>query len=176
MSLSTDKMAGQPVGSPVPCKLESGPYGKEIKDVQLTENGSWLILWGRNGVSWSGLPVGLEAKINAFNDRSEEITSVTFNDVGDWIIITTTSIAASSTKVYDFIQDGMSKYGQLWSAHMTDDGMVLCYDRGYKYLGNVPANLKEKLRQTSMDVYRIKFLSDGAFFISDRLGNYSYYL
>lgn len=43
-------------------------------------------------------------------------------------------------------------------------------------MGDVPDVLKQKLRETSIDVYRIKFLSDGAYFIADKEGHYSYYM
>ena len=59
---------------------------------------------------------------------------------------------------------------------MTDDGMVLCFEEGYKYLGEVPDTLRNKLKETSIDVYRVKFLSDGTYFIADKKGTYAYYM
>lgn len=145
-----------------------------IDDIVLTESGSWLILWGNNGISSFGTPTGLYPKLKKWNDENEVITSVTFNDRGDWIAITKKKYSASSEKVMDYIRDGENEFGEFWAAHLTNDGMVLCYERGYKYLGNVPENLKQKLRDTKIDVFRIKFLSDGSYFIADFNGNYSY--
>ena len=150
--------------------------GKYIDDVQLTEDGNWLILYGDNGFVWNGIPYSLEHKIREYNDEGEVVTSVTFNDCGDWIVISQEHISASTSEIYEWIEDGIKRYGQLWSAHLTDDGMVLCYERGYKYLGNVPDNLKEALFESELDVYRIKFLSDGTYFFSDMDGYYEYYM
>ncbi|GGZ33326.1 hypothetical protein GCM10007049_28720 [Echinicola pacifica] len=146
-----------------------------IDDVQLTEEGSWLILYGDNGVRWYDIPSGLEDKIRIMNDNDEVITSITFNDLGDWIIISQENISASSTGIYSWIQEGLDKFGALWAAHLTDDGIVLCYSEGYRFYGNVPDRLKNKLEETNLDVYRVKFLSDGAYFIADREGGFAYY-
>ena len=150
--------------------------GEFIDDVQLTEAGRWLVLYGDNGFRWNGIPYDLEAKLREFNDRGDVVTSVTFNDNGGWIIISSEYIAASTSDVYDWIKDGMEKYGSLWAAHMTNDGLVLCYESGYKFMGNVPQKLKDKLKETSIDVLRIKFLSDGTYFIADKDGTYSYWM
>lgn len=147
-----------------------------IDDVVITENGSWLILWGDNGASWRGCPAGLESKIHQWNNNKEVINSITFNDNGDWIMISDTKYTASDSDIMEWLKDGENDYGELWAAHLTNDGLAVVYERGYKFLGEVPDNLKEKLEETTIDVYRLKFLSDGAFFIADKKGRYDYFL
>lgn len=147
-----------------------------IDDVQLTEAGRWLVLYGNNGLRWYNIPSDLERQLRKYNDRGDVITSVTFNDKGGWIIISSEYITASNSEVNGWIKEGIEEYGQLWAAHMTNDGLALCYERGYKFMGNVPETLKNKLRETKIDVFRIKFLSDGTYFIADKDGNYSYYM
>lgn len=147
-----------------------------IDDIQLTEDGRWLVLYGNNGFRWNNIPSDLERTIRQYNADREVITSVTFNDSGGWIVITSEHISASNSEIYDWIEEGIREYGQLWAAHLTNDGLVLCYENGYKYMGNVPANLKQTLRETNINVYRIKFLSDGSYFIADKEGAYSYYM
>ncbi len=150
--------------------------GEFIDDVQLTDNGRWLVLYGTNGFIWNNLPYSLERKLREYNSNGEIVTSVTFNDAGDWIIISTEHVAASTTEIYGWIEDGMYQFGQLWAAHITDDGLALCYAEGYKFLGNVPYRLKDKLSSSKLNVFRIKFLSDGSYFFADRNGYYSYYM
>lgn len=148
--------------------------GEYIDDIQLTEEGSYLILYGNNGVVWKGLPESLEDKIREYNENKEVITSITFNDDEDWIIVSTEHICASSTEIQDFIKEKMDEYGGLLAAHLTDDGLVLCYEKGYRFLGNVPEGLKQALRDCSWDVYRIKFTSQGSYFFADKKGRYQY--
>lgn len=150
--------------------------GEYIDDIQLTENGSWIILYGDNGLRWEGIPYDLEQQLRKDNREREVITQIMLNDYGAWIVVTQNHITASDTDIYEWIEDGMSEYGQLWAGHLTNDGLVLCYESGYKFKGNVPDNLVSKLRSTDIDVYRIKFLSDGTYFIADKSGRYSYYM
>lgn len=168
-------------GSGIPIEMskklnELNEQNKLIDDVQITENGSWLILYGNNGLAWQGITYSLEKKLKEFNNRSETILSVAFNDAEDWIIIGTKNISASADNIYGLVEDGIKNYGGLWAAHLTNDGLVLCFEEGYKFLGNVPNTLREKLKITTLNVFRIKFLSDGAYFIADKNGKFDYYL
>lgn len=147
-----------------------------IDDVQLTEDEKWLILYGDNGLVWDGIPGDLERTLREYNADGEIVTSVAFNDVGEWIVISVDNICASSPELTEWIEEGIEMYGQLWTAHMTDDGVILCFENGWRLRGNVPDTLREKLKETTLDVYRVKFLSDGAFFIADKDGAYSYYM
>lgn len=76
----------------------------------------------------------------------------------------------------EWIEEGLEEYGQLWAAHITDDGMILCYEYGYKFAGNVPARVMDALEKTTIDVYQIKFLPDGTYFIADKNGRYDYWM
>lgn len=147
-----------------------------IDDIQLTEGGEWLILVGNNGFQWSNIPEDLEDKLREYNDNNEIVTSVTFNDYGSWILISTEHICASSPKIYGWIEEGMESYGALWAAHLTNDGVVLCYENGYKFYGNVPDRLRTALAASRYDVYRIKFTSRGSYFFADKKGHYSYWM
>ena len=146
---------------------------KYITDVQLTEKGNWIILYGNNGFRWSGIPKSLENKIRDYNARNEEVTSVTFNDDGEWIVITTEHYSASHTYIMDWLKKGADEYGMLWAACITDEGMVACYEKGYRFYGEMPDGLKDRLRETDFDVYRIK-IAGTAYFFADKEGHYHY--
>jgi hypothetical protein len=103
----------------------------------------------------------------------EVITSVTFNDDGDWIVITTNYFSCSDTDIQQWLKDGHDTYGQLWAACITDDALVAVYEEGYKVIGNIPEALKSALRQTSLNVYRLK-ISGSSWFFADKSGRYKY--
>ncbi|NDC71952.1 MAG: hypothetical protein EBZ62_00660 [Sphingobacteriia bacterium] len=155
---------------------ELNKNSEEIREIVLTEDGSWLILWGDNGINSYGIPPSLYQKLKKWNTEGERITSVTFNDQGDWIVISKKKYSASSAKVMEQLKAGEDKHGELWAAHLTDEGLVICYEKGYTFVGNVPENLKLKLQETSINVFRIKFLSDGAYFFADLKGNFAYFM
>jgi hypothetical protein len=167
-------------GSGIPYSMSSklselNSRNELIDDVVLTESGSWLILWGDNGVSSYGCPTDLDFKIKQWNNNLEIINSITFNDNGDWVMISAEKYTASSSTIMEWLKEGENQFGELWAAHLTNTGLAVVYERGYKFLGDVPYNLKKKLEETSLNVFRLKFLSDGAYFIADKYGRYAYY-
>lgn len=144
-----------------------------IDDVQLTERGRWLILFGNNGVQWSDIPYSLERRLREYNSNGEVITSVTFNDNNEWVIVTTEHISASSDAIQQWIKRGMDEYGNVQTACITDDGLIVVFDGGYTFLGNIPSDLRSALSNTKLDVYRLK-IAGNAWFFADKSGSYQY--
>lgn len=144
-----------------------------IRDVQLTDNGSWLVLYGDNGFVWNDIPYSLESKLRDWNDKGEEITSVTFNDSGDWILISKNYISASSSEIQDWIVGGMDEYGGVYATCLTESAAVVVYEEGYKFLGDVPDDLRERLRAVTWDVFFVK-IAGTAWFFSDGKSRYDY--
>ncbi len=146
-----------------------------IDDVQLTDQGRWLILYGDNGVMWSNIPYSLERKLREYNSDGESITSVTFNDDGDWIVITTEHISSSSSSIQEWMADGMDDYGGVYAACVTDDAIVVVYEDGYRFFGNIPSDLKSNLQKATFDVYRLKIAGE-SWFYSDGVNKYNYHM
>lgn len=144
-----------------------------IDDVQLTENGNWLILIGNNGFKWNNIPYSLEKKLREYNEDEEIVLSVTFNDNGEWIIISKDHFSASNDEIREWLKRGNEKHGMLWTACLTDDAAVAVFENGYSFMGNVPESLKNALRETSKDVYRLK-IAGNSWFFADSDGNYEY--
>jgi len=89
-------------------------------------------------------------------------------------IISRTGFMASDTRLIEYLQAGSERYGQPYSAHLTDRGLVICYERGYTWLGSVPSELKEKVISTKVDAFRMNFLDNGAWFFADQVGRFSW--
>ncbi len=155
---------------------ENREEGAFIDDVQLTEGGAWLILLDNNGFQWSNIPSDLESKLREWNEAGDTVTSVTFNDSGDWIAVSTEHIATSSSDLTEWVKEGIETHGQLWAAHITEDAVALCFENGYKFLGDVPQRLKDALRETKYDVFRIKFTKAGSYFFADTKGHYTFWM
>lgn len=144
-----------------------------IDDIELTENGSWVLLYGDNGLRWSNIPSRLEKVLREYNEDQEVITTVTFNDAGEWIVVSTDHFTTSDSEFTDWLKDGMERYGKIWTACMTNDGLVAVFEDGYKFYGNVPSDLKAALKSTDLNVYRLK-ISGTAWFFADKYGSYQY--
>ncbi len=152
---------------------ELNQEGEYIDDVQLTEEGRWLILYGYNGFRWNNIPYSLEKKLREYNQMEEVVTSVTFNDAGNWIVITTNYYSSSHTEVTNWLREGNEEYGKLWAACVTDDAIVAVFEDGYRFIGNVPESLKKALRETNLNVFRLK-IAGTAWFFADQHGRYNY--
>lgn len=145
-----------------------------IDDVQLTENGNWLVLFGKNGIRYNGIPDDLKLTLQKARENDEVITSVTFNDAGDWIVISEEYVRSSGDNLQEWLQEGMQEFGGVFAACVTDDAVIVVFEQGYKYYGNVPPSLLEILSETTVDVYRLK-ISGGSWFFADRTGkNFKY--
>ena len=75
--------------------------------------------------------------------------------------------------IVGWLKDGLEEYGQIWSACVTDSAIVAVFENGYKFLGDVPSDLKSKLDSVDFDVYRMK-IAGTAWFISDGVDEYDY--
>ena len=69
--------------------------------------------------------------------------------------------------------EGNKLYGRLWAACVTDDALIAVYEDGYQYLGNIPYTLEKALRETSIDVFRLK-IAGTAWFFADTEGRFRY--
>lgn len=145
-----------------------------IDDVQLTESGKWCVLYGKNDATWTtNIPSSLAEKINDFHNQNYVVRSISFNDYGDWVIVSDEYYATSSTELTNWLKNGSNSWGRLWAVCVTDDAVVAVYKNGFCYRGNVPEDLKEALRSTSFDVFRLK-ISGTSWFFADTNGNYRY--
>jgi hypothetical protein len=143
-----------------------------IQDITLTERGEYVVVWGHNGVKFSdNIPTGMYEALKKMNSQKETITSAVFNDNGDWIVIAEEHYNASSQELVNFISEGAKKYGHVYSACLTNDALIIVYDKGYNSMGNFPESLGKALNDARIDVYRIK-IAGNSWFFADKEGNY----
>lgn len=57
----------------------------EFKSIALGENSSWVVFYGRNGYSWSGIPAGLAKKIQEVYEQGHEFQSITLGPNSSWV-------------------------------------------------------------------------------------------
>ncbi len=144
--------------------FELSEWDIEIHDIHLSELGRWYILYGNNEVYSNLLYENLELQISRYQQENEKISTVTYNDSGDWIVITTNRFSASSDQLVGWLEDGCGKYGQLWTACITEDAAIAVYELGFKYWGNIPSDLMTTIRQCKSDVDMVKIAGDAWFF------------
>lgn len=144
--------------------------GKLIVDVTLTEYGRFIAIYGDGTASWKGIPSEMEKFLRAYHDRFEDVLSVALNDDGAWILVTSDHFACSGTKLKGWIDEGQRQYGRLRAAALTTEAAVAVFEDGFCFLGDVPSDLKEALKEAKFDVRNIK-IAGRAWFIASEDGN-----
>jgi len=142
-----------------------------IDDIHLTEKGSWLILYGSKGYTGQGIPHSLEKWLDENTKNSKVITSVSFNDANDWIVITPEHFAASDSHIANWLKEGNTKCGKLLTACITDDARIAVFERGYIYQGNIPPSLMNALNKDRLHVFWLK-IAGSSWFFADEKGHY----
>lgn len=150
-----------------------------ITDVVIKSDGSWLLLYGKNGYSWRGnLPAGLTDRLKEANESQYTIRSADWDKEGDYFLITDKRYFASSSFSTETIRSNIARYGALYTVCMEEDGSagVFCYSNGYSYYGSIPSGLLDALRSVSYTPYRIKIFGSKYFFASEDGNRYRYYM
>ena len=65
------------------------------------------------------------------------------------------------------------KYGYIYSACTTEEGVIFCCERGV-YYSNIPTILENKLKSLSWKPKIIKFTDYGTFIVTDGENTYTY--
>jgi hypothetical protein len=145
---------------------------QRIDDVVIRDDGSWLVVHG-GSVTARGMPRDLIERLQERAAQGSSFRSITVNNNGAWIVVSGTGYMASDTRLIEYLQEGSQRLGSPYSAHLTDRGMVICYERGYTWLGRVPPDLKEKVTRSNVDTFRVAFLESGAWFFADDTGTFA---
>jgi len=143
----------------------------EIRDIHISEEGKWVVVG--DTITWAGIETSLENEIRNRAQRGETINSVSFNDKGEWILITDRSYNASNTEIQNWLRNIITSHGNLRTACVTDDGIVAIFERGMAGRGNIPGAFWDALINTNLRVHRVK-ISGEAWFFSDNNGNFQY--
>lgn len=80
---------------------------------------------------------------------------------------------ASDTRLIGYLQEGSERLGRPYSAHLTNRGLVVCFERGYTWLGRVPPDLKEQVEKSNVNAFQVEFLDNGTWFFADGEGAFT---
>lgn len=140
---------------------------KEIRDVCVTADGSYVIITGEGGYRSRGAPNELTIYMDQACESGNRIYSAAFNAKGGYILITERFVLLklNSQVAMRRINPVDDKFGKMKSCYMTDAGYVVCCERGVVAF-NIPQSLAEELneRRTWIPDY-IKFEDSGQYFI-----------
>lgn len=111
----------------------------------------------------------------------------------------TVSLFAQNSRGRNYIKQNISEWGGCRNVAITDTGGDLAlngkndyaytagipqaladalekYHDDDDYIDDVPQKLKDALKATKYDVYRIKFTKEGSYFFADQEGHYTFWM
>jgi hypothetical protein len=138
----------------------------DIWDICLTESGSWFIVG--NNLRGEGCPQAMMSEIDNFLDQGDTVISVTFNDYGEWIVITDNHFSASNQQLRQLLEKTNNTYGFIRSASMTNNNAIVVGKGGIMTLQPIPRELDKYLStMQTFDIQLIKFSDGGAYLVTD---------
>ncbi|MBR3442882.1 MAG: hypothetical protein IKG96_04415 [Bacteroidaceae bacterium] len=147
--------------------------GHYIDDINITENGSFIIVYG-NGKHWIGnMPNALMTTLHGY-PLGTIFRSISFNESGTYAITTSTGFKSNNDNYQAFYDDTHEEYGHLLSVNICDDGAVFCYSSGSKYCGYIPQNVDAAMNSFSGTPRFVKFNKHGDYLICSESGVYAY--
>lgn len=148
---------------------EANTNNSKITDINITENGNYVIVLGGSGYWTLGYPELFFKKLEQYRTgdlRDDQIFSACFNDRGDWVVITDKHYSYSNENIKNFILKAEELYEEVCYAYITNNGMIACCKDGV-YYKNIPSNLAEALKKLTFKPKVIKFTDNGLYLITD---------
>jgi hypothetical protein len=148
---------------------EANSSNAEITDINISENGNYVIILGGSGYWTLGYPDAFLKKLEQYRTgdlRDDNILSACFNDRGEWVVITDKHYSYSNETIKNFILKAEELYEEVYYAYITNYGMIACCKNGV-YYKNIPSNLAEALKKLTFKPKVIKFTDNGLYLITD---------
>ena len=157
---------------------EANSNNSEITDINITENGNYVIILGGSGYWALGYPEKFLKKLEQYRTgdlKDDRVLSACFNDREDWVIITDRHYSYSNETIKNFIVKAEELYGEVYYAYITNNGMIACCKDGV-YYKNIPSNLAEALKELTFKPKVVKFTDNGLYLITDGESQKHYFI
>ena len=138
-------------------RLIKAGKGTDIKYVAFAPDGGWILIWGSNGYTASGLPKSAIAEIRKLNDDSKEIKQLTFDSNGEWVIVYGENGLVWSDDADQGLIDQLKKLNDAGEtirqvAFSPDDGSsgigwIVLYGKSDVVGKNLPKTFADKMRE-----------------------------
>ena len=159
--------------------------GLRIIDVQHTEKGSWIVIYGENDYSSSllghpSLYRTMRAKLLELKQKKVPIRNFSFSESGYWAIVTERSTGEEDAdysiesigELQGFLgQQG--EHGNVLAVRFSENGGIAVYETGSVHFGDVPEELLDMVSDDNAKVTAVSF-SGGSWFLSFGEEEFSY--
>lgn len=137
--------------------------------------GRWILLGDQ--IWWENIPETLAAAINKFLSWNDRIQCVSFNDLGEWMIVSDKHFEGSSKALTDDLITCNQKYGYIRTVSMTNSGYIIVAHEGFLKGGYVPEVVWNQISTNlGFEIKFARFTQNGSYLFSDGSSAYSGYL
>lgn len=159
--------------------------GERIVDVQHTDKGSWIVVYGDNDYTSSllghpSLYRTMVSKLNELKQKKIPIRSLSFCEVGYWAIITEGSLdddtADSSIESIGELQGLLGQqgaHGNVLAVYFSGNAGIAVYENGSVQFGEMSADMLDMVANDNEGVTDISFCGQ-SWFLSKGESNYVY--
>lgn len=152
--------------------------GLKINDITITDDGHWVVIYADNAY-YGIMPQQVVDKLNSIIAKEDnlKLRSVSFNDDGEYIIVSDNHFYSSSNEYVNFYNIKQSELGNLFTATLCNKGAVFCFEYGMTYCGKIPKNVAEAISNTKNKYYLAKFTKQGDYVFASKDGkSYTYHI
>ena len=155
--------------------LKENPYAY-IAEIGITEY-YWFVIYKDS--SWHGkgyVPDRFKKDLNYLFQTNVLIRSITMNDNGDYIVVTNKNHIATRYKDQEMIRN--AGCGRILSAHITNDGALMQFERGFKGYC-VPTEINSKLEEITKELesnLQLMRFTDGGLYLFANEDYYNIYM
>lgn len=154
-----------------------------IKQIEIQSDGDYVMLWGKNDASWTGVPDELSDKILELNEENRTIKSVSLRDDDAFVILWDRNDAMWTNSVPQNLKDKILELHddneEIKQVAMNNRGeYILLWGRNQaQWTVGVPQKLKDKILKLYNDGNRIDYveLTNNNEFVIVWDNNHSYF-
>lgn len=159
--------------------------GIRIADVQHTDRGSWVVVYGKNDYSSSllghpSLYRTMVAKLNELKQKKIAIRSLSFCEIGYWAIITegaaddeNADSAIESIGELQGLLGQQGTHGNVLAVYFSGNAGIAIYENGSVQFGDISPDLLDMVSNENDEVTDISFCGK-SFFLSKGESEYVY--
>lgn len=145
-----------------------------INDVAVTDVGWWCVVYSDYHFK-GNLPTECRKELEKFEQRKEQILSISISESGDYAIIGDNSYTASNDVDSKCIKQAIELYGRVHAICITNKGTLVTCSKGIFYV-NVPSGVIEKLKEQDFTPTLIRFTDSGTYIAFDGEGGKAWYM
>ncbi|MCQ2591860.1 MAG: hypothetical protein MJ188_03670 [Treponema sp.] len=137
-----------------------------IRDINISDNGLWYVLADEITFCNEMYPEVVE-QTKALVAQGDVILGISFNDYGEYCIVTDKHYNCSSQAILDFVKSVQDSYGDVCYVHVGSNNIIVSCVNGLNWTNSVSENFYNNLTQLTFQPTVIKYFFDESFSITN---------